>query len=121
VLSPRALLDLPLLPDRRWVRWFEAAGIADPKATFARTRFATYELDAAATTQGMGVALLSPLLYGDLLENGALVAPFSTVVEGPESYWILWRDDAPAAPFVRWLRARVASSSRRRPTSTAAP
>jgi LysR family glycine cleavage system transcriptional activator len=118
-LSPRGLLDLPLIHDARWARWFDAAGVLGPEPSFARTRFATYELEAAAAVQGMGVALLSPVLYEDLLLSGALVAPFKRTVEGPASYWVLWREDAPTPHFVPWVQealARRSPPARRRPS-----
>lgn len=101
------LLDLPLIVDRRWPEWFARAGRPNPNARFTATRFPTYELEAQAAVQGIGVALLSPALFGDLCEQGALVAPFETVVEGPDSYWALWPGNMPAPHFVEWLRRQV--------------
>jgi LysR family glycine cleavage system transcriptional activator len=106
-MTPARLFELPLIPDARWPRWFERAGLANARPTFAPTRFASYELEAAAATKGAGVALLSPFLYADLVADGALIAPFDTVVEGPARYWALWRTDAPKPPFVRWLAETI--------------
>ena len=52
-------------------------------------------------------ALLSPVLYRDLLRSGALVAPFEMHVDGPDAYWAAWKDGTPMPPFVRWLRRAV--------------
>ena len=101
------LAELPLIPDPRWPRWFEAAGVPDARPTFAPTRFASYELEAAAATKGAGVALLSPFLYADLVADGALLAPFEVSVEGPARYCALWRTDAAMPPFVRWLSETI--------------
>jgi LysR family glycine cleavage system transcriptional activator len=109
--SLRGLLALPLIKDPRWVRWFDLAGVRHAKPRFASTSFATYELDAAAAVHGAGVALLSPLFYGDLLASGELVAPFQTVVEGPSNYWALWRKASPPPRFVTWLQAAVAQKA----------
>jgi LysR family glycine cleavage system transcriptional activator len=106
-LSPRQLLKFPLIPDSRWTRWFQGAGLADAKPTFCRTRFATYELEAMAAIKGMGVALLSPFLYGDLQIAGTLLAPFDYTVEGPNRYWAVWRKGAPAPHFVRWMQREL--------------
>jgi LysR family glycine cleavage system transcriptional activator len=103
-LTPKRLLDLPLIPDTRWSRWFALAGLPDAMPTFAATRFATYELEAIAAVKGIGVALLSPFLYADLIAQHALVAPFDTIVEGPQSYFALWREGAAMPHFVRWMR-----------------
>jgi len=106
-LTPRQLLDLPLIPDTRWTRWFALAGLPDAVPTFASTRFATYELEAIAAAKGVGVALLSRFLYADLVAQGALVAPFDTNVDGPQSYFALWREGAATPHFVRWIRKEL--------------
>lgn len=108
------LLELPLIADSRWREWFARAGKASATPRFAATRFPTYELEALAAVQGIGVALLSPVLFGDLCEEGALIAPFPTVVEGPNRYWALWPPDSPAPHFVDWLKDHVNQQVRRR-------
>lgn len=107
-MTPVRLLDLPLIPDPRWPRWFERAGMPDVRPKFAATRFASYELEAAAAAKGAGVALLSPFLYADLVAEGALIAPFDVTIEGPARYWALWREDAAMPHFVRWIRESLA-------------
>ena len=106
-LSPQRLLELPLIPDGRWAKWFELAGLPNAAPTFGSTRFATYELEAIAALKGVGVALLSPFLYADLISQGGLVAPFDTIVEGPTYYWALWRDETPTPHFVRWVQREL--------------
>jgi LysR family glycine cleavage system transcriptional activator len=108
-VTPQRLLELPLIPDARWSKWFALAGVADALPTFAATRFATYELEAIAAAKGVGVALLSPFLYDDLLAQRALIAPFELSVRGPASYWALWREDAPAPHFVEWIQRELAA------------
>jgi LysR family glycine cleavage system transcriptional activator len=103
-VSLARLLELPLIVDPRWTEWFARAGLPNATPRFAATRFPTYELEALAAVRGVGVALLSPVLFGELCEQGALIAPFDTVVEGPNSYWALWPADSPAPHFVQWLR-----------------
>ncbi len=103
-VSLARLLELPLIVDPRWTEWFARAGLPNATPRFAATRFPTYELEALAAVRGVGVALLSPVLFGELCEQGALIAPFDTVVEGPNSYWALWPADSPASHFVQWLR-----------------
>jgi LysR family glycine cleavage system transcriptional activator len=103
-VSLARLLELPLIVDPRWTEWFACAGRPDATPRFATTRFPTYELEALAAVRGVGVALLSPVLFGELCQQGALIAPFDTVVEGPNSYWALWPADSPAPHFVEWLR-----------------
>ncbi len=103
-VSLARLLELPLIVDPRWTEWFARAGLPNATPRFAATRFPTYEFEALAAVRGVGVALLSPVLFGELCEQGALIAPFDTVVEGPNSYWALWPADSPAPHFVQWLR-----------------
>lgn len=107
-VSLDTLLELPLIPDRRWKAWLALAGRPHATIRTAATRFPTYELEALAAVQGVGVALLSPVLFGDLCRSGALIAPFDAVVEGPDSYWLLWAEGAPAPHFVDWLSAQFA-------------
>jgi len=105
------LLALPLIPDPRWPAWFRQAGRPDAKPTFVSTRFPNYELEARAAVQGLGVALLSPVLFADLLQRGELIAPFQVTVEGPDSYWLLSPGDAPEPHFVQWLKAQFAEAT----------
>jgi LysR family glycine cleavage system transcriptional activator len=99
-----SLLALPLIPDPRWPAWFELAGHAEARPRFVATRFPNYELEARASVQGLGVALLSPTLFADLLERRELLAPFAARVSGPEQYWLLWPRGTVAPHFVQWLR-----------------
>jgi LysR family glycine cleavage system transcriptional activator len=107
-MTPARLLDLPLIPDGRWASWFKLAGMPDAKPTFAATRFASYELEAAAAMKGAGVALLSPFLYAELVADGALLAPFDTAVTGPARYWALWRGGSERPRFVCWIEDALA-------------
>jgi len=106
------LLELPLIPDPRWSRWLKLAGLPDARPRFVNTRFPNYELEAQAAAQGVGAALLSPALFAGLVTQGALVAPFPWVVEGPASYWLLWTEELSASHFVGWIRSQFAESAR---------
>jgi LysR family glycine cleavage system transcriptional activator len=104
-LTVRDLLKLPLIPDPRWPHWLKLAGQPNARPHFVSTRFPNYELEAQAAVQGVGAALLSPVLFAELVTTGALVAPFRWVVEGPASYWLLWTEDLSAPHFVKWIRS----------------
>ena len=108
-MTLRQLLQMPLIPDPRWPRWFELAGLANAKPNFISTRFPNYELEAQAAVKGVGAALLSPVLFEELMAQGALVAPFPWVLEGPSSYWLLWRRGSSESHFGRWVRAQFAA------------
>jgi len=105
-LTAKKLLELPLIPDPGWPDWFRIAGIPNAKPTFVATRYSNYELEAQAAAQGIGAALLSPVLFADLLAQGVLIAPFSLTIEGRGGYWLLWMDESPECHFVRWMKAQ---------------
>jgi LysR family transcriptional regulator, glycine cleavage system transcriptional activator len=105
-LTARRLLELPLIPDSGWSEWFKLAGVPHAKPAFIATRYANYEMEAQAAAQGIGVALLSPVLFADHIARGTLTAPFAVHLEGPSAYWLLWANDSPEYHFVRWLKAQ---------------
>jgi LysR family glycine cleavage system transcriptional activator len=101
----KTLLRMPLIPDSGWSDWFKLAGVSNVKPTFAATRYPNYELEAQAAVQGVGAALLSRILFADLVTQGALVAPFPWMLEGRSDYWLLWADEAAASHFVKWMKS----------------
>jgi LysR family glycine cleavage system transcriptional activator len=105
-MTVRKLLDLPLIPDAGWLEWFKRAGIRNANPTFVATRYSNYELEAQAAEQGIGAALLSPVLFADLLAQGNLIAPFSLTIEGQIGYWLLCADESRECHFVRWVNAQ---------------
>jgi len=102
----RQLLRVPLIPAPQWPEWFKVAGIPNAKARYFATRFPNYELEAQAAMSGVGAALLSPVLYAELITQGVLLAPFSWTVECPSSYWLLWTKDSSGSHFVKWVKAQ---------------
>lgn len=62
-----------------------------PNLRYVAVDYSIFELSANAAVSGIGVALPSPTLFRPLVENGLLVAPFSTVLKGPEWYFALIR------------------------------
>jgi LysR family transcriptional regulator, glycine cleavage system transcriptional activator len=105
-LTAKKLLELPLIPDPGWSEWFKLAGIPNAKPTFVATRYSNYELEAQAAAQGVGAALLSPVLFADQIAQGVLTAPFSLALEGRSGYWLLWVDESPEWHFVRWMKSQ---------------
>jgi LysR family glycine cleavage system transcriptional activator len=103
-LTVRQLLRVPLIPDPRWAPWFKLAGVPKATPTFVAARFPNYELEAQAALQGIGAALLSPILFAQFTAQGVLIAPFRWTIEGPESYWLLWSKEMSDAHFVRWMK-----------------
>jgi len=107
----RKLLRIPLIPDPRWAQWFALAGAPNAKPTFVAARFPNYELEAQAALQGIGAALMSPVLFAQFTAQGALVAPYLSTVEGPNSYWLLWTQESADTHFVRWMKTQFGISS----------
>jgi LysR family glycine cleavage system transcriptional activator len=107
-MSVKSLLKVPLIPDSGWPEWFKLAGVANPKPSFAATRYPNYELEAQAAVQGVGAALLSRILFADLVTQGVLVAPFPWMLEGRSDYWLLWADEAAESHFVKWMKSQFA-------------
>jgi LysR family transcriptional regulator, glycine cleavage system transcriptional activator len=105
-LTVRQLLRIPLIPDPRWAEWFALAGMPRARPNFVAARFPNYELEAQAALQGVGAALLSPVLFEQFTASGALVAPFAHAVEGPASYWLLWTQESAGSHFVAWMKAQ---------------
>jgi LysR family transcriptional regulator, glycine cleavage system transcriptional activator len=105
-LTVRKLLRVPLIPDPRWPEWFRLAGVPNAKPQFVAARFPNYELEAQAALQGIGAALLSPVLFAQFTVQGALIAPFPWVVDGPNSYWLLWTEGSLGAHFVGWMKSQ---------------
>jgi LysR family transcriptional regulator, glycine cleavage system transcriptional activator len=105
-INVRRLLELPLIADPCWQEWFKVAGVPRPKPNFVATRFPNYELEAQAAVQGIGVALLSPILFADLLSQKALIAPFPQRIAGANSYWLLWAPESANSHFVNWMKSQ---------------
>jgi LysR family transcriptional regulator, glycine cleavage system transcriptional activator len=108
-MTPRMLLAQPLIPDSGWSEWFELAGVKNAKPAFVATRYSNYELEAQAAVQGIGAALLSPVLFADLVAQGTLMAPFTLTLTGPRGSWLLWSDEVRDSHFVKWMKSQFAS------------
>jgi LysR family glycine cleavage system transcriptional activator len=113
-LTVKKLLQMPLIPDPGWPAWFKLAGIANAKPGFVATRFPNYELEAQAAVQGIGAALLSPLLFADLRAQEVLIAPFPWMLQGPGGYWLLWADESSECHFVRWMKSQFGIGTEQR-------
>lgn len=105
-LTVKKLLKWPLIPDPHWSEWFKVAGVPNAKPRYFATRFPNYELEAQAAVNGIGVALLSPVLYAELTTQGTLIAPFPWTVECRRSYWLLWTKEFSDCHFVRWMKSQ---------------
>lgn len=108
--SPADIAKLPLLPHDDWPRWFRETGAGEPALQFHGGQYPTHELDALAAMEGVGVALLSPTLFGALIEEGKLVQPFPDVLLGPNQHYLLMQPQEKrprVLEFASWLRSEA--------------
>lgn len=124
--GPRDLLKLPLLApeEEEWERWFAAAG--EPVELHPTGPFSTFETQhmlGQAAISGQGVALLSVGLFGDELDQGRLVQPFTTTIPMPQGYFLVYPEARAATPKIRafqeWIIAELANDRLRRSQSVA--
>ena len=99
-----------------WDTWLTALGIGELKSGGA-LHFSQYEQMIQAAISGQGVALGRQPLVSDLIESGALVAPFKQTLVGSRAYFIIESRLSAGKPqvseFAQWLLAeRRAADSR---------
>lgn len=106
----QALATLPLLQQSTrpygWRQWFEAQGVAAPRALDG-PRYELFSMLAVAAAHGLGVALIPPLLIEAELARGELVVACAQLLRGERAYYLV-SPVQPAPPpvltaFARWL------------------
>jgi LysR family transcriptional regulator, glycine cleavage system transcriptional activator len=112
------LLRFPLLrlgDWKTWMRWFDAAGVADPVLRGPVLNQASMLIDAAV--DGQGVALARTALAAWDLINGRLVRPVDLSLRMSNTYWVVCPKATSSAPkiavFRDWLLAEAAEDARR--------
>ena len=120
-LPPPALAELPLLQQstrpQAWVQWFQSAHVHAPRAMDG-PRYELFSMLAVAAAQGMGVALIPPMLVEAELARGELVIACVHALQAERSYYLI----APEQPqpsavlrtFSTWLQ-QVAQASQSAP------
>jgi LysR family glycine cleavage system transcriptional activator len=117
--EPEQLLAVPRLsPDDEWWRlWFAAAALAPDQAA-PRGRGIRLDSQAAegnAAMAGLGVSMLSPIMWRPELASGRLVRPFALHVNEGPSYWLVYPEHRRGQPKIRawreWLLAQVAEQA----------
>jgi LysR family glycine cleavage system transcriptional activator len=119
IRKPQDLLKLRLLhldDWKAWTKWFDAAGIVDPKLPRGTAlNRASMLIDAAV--DGQGVALARTALAAWDLINGRLAKPFDLGLRLSNTYWIVCpkatADVPKIATFRNWLLAEAAEDGRR--------
>jgi LysR family transcriptional regulator, glycine cleavage system transcriptional activator len=93
-----------------WGTWLTALGIGDLKSA-GTLRFTQYEQMIQAAIGGQGVALGRQPLVNELLQSGALAAPFNKTVVGTRAYFIVESELANRKPYIKqfttWLTDEV--------------
>lgn len=91
-LAPQALADLPLLQQstrpQGWVQWFQSVGV-DAQRAMDGPRYELFSMLAVAATQGMGVALIPPMLVEAELARGELVVACAQPLRGERGYYLI--------------------------------
>jgi LysR family glycine cleavage system transcriptional activator len=100
-----------LLPHPDWSRWInQADGTDGGRFRYAAIEYPSHDLNAAAAAAGEGVALLPRSLFGSMLEDGRLSAPFDLALPNADWHFALLRDGETRGElieFVGWLCAEA--------------
>lgn len=107
IRTPADLLRVPqITPDDPWVAaWYRLAGVSTETLVgrpFARLGYQSME--AAAVMAGRGVAMLTPLFYGDEIAAGRLVQPFDLVGWDGHHYYLVYPESRRNVPKIKAFR-----------------
>lgn len=105
--GPEDLLKVPLLDplDRGWDRWFEHYKL--PADALKRDNAPTFELQtitASAAAAGAGAALLNPEFFELEVAAGRLIAPYETMDEAGNAYWLAYPESRRNVPKIKAFR-----------------
>lgn len=97
--------------DADWLRWLEAAGVADASPRSWQS-YATSTHAVEAATAGLGVAMAHSPFVSDSLASGRLIKPFDTECDDIDGdYFLVYRSTQNVARRVRlfrdWLGSQV--------------
>jgi LysR family glycine cleavage system transcriptional activator len=125
VREPDDLFQLTALHDTcwdtDWSAWLTAAGTPLPKR-WRGLHFTLYAMALDAAVRGQGVLIGHSALIQDELQNGKLIAPFSTRLPSKRRYYALTRSarassSAAVRAFLRWLTTHAAPATAMPPPS----
>jgi LysR family glycine cleavage system transcriptional activator len=95
-----------------WGTWLTALGIGELKSA-AALHFTQYEQMIQAAINGQGVALGRQPLVNELIQSGALVAPFKKSLVGSRAYFVIESPTALGKEHVRQFAAWLLEEVRR--------
>lgn len=109
--TPEDILKVPLLDpmDPWWDVWFETHQL--PKSAINRENAPTILLQtitASAAMSGLGVALLIPEFFELEIAAGRLVAPYETISEDGNAYWLAYPESRRNVPKIKAFRDWIA-------------
>ena len=105
------LLKVPLLDpmDPWWDQWFERHQL--PKTAINRENAPTIlmqTITASAAMSGMGAALLIPEFFELEMAAGRLIAPYETISEDGNAYWLAFPESRRNVPKIKAFRDWIA-------------
>jgi DNA-binding transcriptional LysR family regulator len=117
-LTPETIALLPLLQQSTrpgaWRQWFEAMGVTSAPLALSGPRYELFSMTAAAAAQGLGLALVPPLLIEAELARGELVVACDQALKGERSYYLVTPERLDERPVVtlfrQWLQVSSAQS-----------
>ena len=97
-----------------WACWFAATGKAVP-ADSRRLMLATRNMIIQATLEGLGIAVVDPIMVHSELSSGRLIRPLPEVARGEGAYYLIYppgaNDKPRVAAFRRWMLEEMQASS----------
>jgi len=116
-LTPALIAGLPLLQQSTrmdaWRRWFDAMGVAAPKA-LSGPRFELFSMTAAAAACGLGLALVPRLLVEAELARAELVVACKQRLPSARAYYLIQPERSEERPVVKtfasWLQQAAAQA-----------
>jgi DNA-binding transcriptional LysR family regulator len=106
-LTPEQISELPLLQQSTrpyaWRDWFASLGL-DVAGDMAGMRLELFTMLAKAASQGMGVALIPPMLIEAELMSGELVVAMNHSVVGNTAYFLILPENKSDEPVLQAFR-----------------
>ena len=107
-VGPGVIAQMPLLQQstrpQGWRQWFDAMGVEAPRALDGM-RLELFSMLAVAASQGLGVALMPPMLIEQELARGDLIVVCPQPLRGNRAYYLVTPELAAEAQQTPALRA----------------
>ena len=107
-VGPAVIAQMPLLQQstrpQGWRQWFDAMGVEAPRALDGM-RLELFSMLAVAASQGLGVALMPPMLIEQELTRGDLIVVCPQPLRGNRAYYLVTPELAAEAQQTPALRA----------------